>query len=132
MRVERSNDVRGLEFSYSHSKYDVVFKITNRLKFNNDNFKLNGDFKCHIIFEEDSKRILVLLISLLGLEDTTVMEETLNYIEPRSSRLWKISQLMSKFCPCKHLKQIHHNNCSFPLSIFQSDMLVCDAFVVSV
>jgi hypothetical protein len=27
----------------------VTFKIVNRLKFNNDNAKLNDDFKCHIM-----------------------------------------------------------------------------------
>jgi hypothetical protein len=26
----------------------VAFKITNKLKVNNDNFKFNGDFKSHI------------------------------------------------------------------------------------
>ena len=29
--------------------YDMIFKITNRLKVNKDNFKFNNDFKSHII-----------------------------------------------------------------------------------
>ena len=33
---------------------DVAFKITNRLKVNNDNFKFNDDFKSYIIVEKIS------------------------------------------------------------------------------
>jgi hypothetical protein len=29
----------------------MTFKITNELKFNNDHFKFNSDFKYHITFE---------------------------------------------------------------------------------
>jgi hypothetical protein len=38
-----------LVFSWRSSNCDVAFKITNRLKVNNDNFKFNNDFKSHII-----------------------------------------------------------------------------------
>jgi hypothetical protein len=37
-----------LVLSWCHSNCDVTFKITNRLKVNNDNLKFNGDFKNHI------------------------------------------------------------------------------------
>jgi hypothetical protein len=37
-------------FRYS-SNYDVTFKITNKLKVNNDNFKFNSDFKNYITVE---------------------------------------------------------------------------------
>jgi hypothetical protein len=32
--------------------YDVTFKIMNRLKVNNDNYKFNCDFKNHITIEK--------------------------------------------------------------------------------
>jgi ribosomal protein L35 len=34
----------------------VSFKITNRLKINNDNFKFNNNFKRHIIVEKTQKK----------------------------------------------------------------------------
>jgi hypothetical protein len=36
---------------YSSPNCDITFKITNRLKVNNDNFKFNDDFKSHITVE---------------------------------------------------------------------------------
>jgi hypothetical protein len=36
----------------------VTFKITNRLKANNNNFKFNGDFTSHITVEKNNKKIL--------------------------------------------------------------------------
>jgi hypothetical protein len=33
-----------------HPKYDVTFKIINRLKFNNNHLKLNSNFKWYITF----------------------------------------------------------------------------------
>jgi hypothetical protein len=38
-------------FSRCPSNYDLTFKITDRLKVNNDNVKFNDDFKRHIIVE---------------------------------------------------------------------------------
>jgi hypothetical protein len=38
-----------LVFFWCSPNYDVTFKITNRLKVNNDNFKFNCNFKSHII-----------------------------------------------------------------------------------
>jgi hypothetical protein len=35
-------------FSWYSLNYDVAFKLTNKLKVNNDNFKFNGNFKSHI------------------------------------------------------------------------------------
>ena len=40
-----------LMFSWCSLNHDVAFKITNRLKVNNDNFKFNDDFKSHITIE---------------------------------------------------------------------------------
>ena len=37
-----------LVFFWCSPNCDVVFKITNRLKINNDNLKFNDDFKSHI------------------------------------------------------------------------------------
>jgi hypothetical protein len=37
-----------LVFLWYSPNYDVTFKITNRLKINNDNLKFNGNFKSHI------------------------------------------------------------------------------------
>jgi hypothetical protein len=37
-----------LMFSWCSLNCDITFKITNRLKVNNDNFKFNDDFKSHI------------------------------------------------------------------------------------
>jgi hypothetical protein len=37
-----------LVFSWYSLNCDMAFKITNRLKINNDNFKFNGNFKCYI------------------------------------------------------------------------------------
>ena len=34
------------------SNYDIAFKIINRLKVNNNNFKFNGNFKSHIIIRK--------------------------------------------------------------------------------
>ena len=46
----RNNDIRKTIVIYSHFKYNVAFKIINKLKFNNDRLKFNGDFKSHIMF----------------------------------------------------------------------------------
>jgi hypothetical protein len=35
---------------------DVIFKITNRLKVDNDNLKFNGDFKSHITVRRTPKK----------------------------------------------------------------------------
>ena len=35
---------------------DVAFKITNRLKVNNDNLKFNSNFKSHITIERTPKK----------------------------------------------------------------------------
>jgi hypothetical protein len=35
---------------------DVIFKITNRLKVNNDNLKFNSDFKGHITVRRTQKK----------------------------------------------------------------------------
>jgi glutathione peroxidase-family protein len=40
-----------LVFFWCPLNYDVAFKITNKLKVNNDNFKFNGDFKNYIAIE---------------------------------------------------------------------------------
>ena len=45
----------------------MIFKITNKLKFNNDHIKLNDDFKCNIMVEITLKGTLVLFILLLNL-----------------------------------------------------------------
>ena len=42
-------------FSRYSLNCDVIFKITNKLKANNDNIKFNGDFKSHIIVERTSE-----------------------------------------------------------------------------
>jgi hypothetical protein len=41
-----------LVFSEYPSNYNVTFKIINRLKVNNDNFKFNCNFKRHITVEK--------------------------------------------------------------------------------
>ena len=41
-----------LVFSWYFFNCDVTFKITNKLKVNNNNFKSNGDFKSHITIEK--------------------------------------------------------------------------------
>jgi hypothetical protein len=50
-----------LVFSWCHPNCDVLFKITNRLKINNDNLKFNSNFKSHItvgrILEKHYKKI---------------------------------------------------------------------------
>ena len=38
-----------LVFSWYPTNYDVTFKITNKLKVNTNNFKLNSNFKSHTI-----------------------------------------------------------------------------------
>jgi hypothetical protein len=38
-----------LVFPWCPSNCDVTFKITNKLKVNNNDFKFNGDFIRHII-----------------------------------------------------------------------------------
>ena len=38
-----------LEFLWYSLNYNVTFKITNKLKVNNDNLKFNDNFKSHII-----------------------------------------------------------------------------------
>jgi hypothetical protein len=45
-----------LMFSCYLLNCDITFKITNRLKVNNDNFKLNDDFKSHITVERTLER----------------------------------------------------------------------------
>jgi hypothetical protein len=45
-----SNAIRFLEFSYSHLKCDVHFKITNKSKVNKSHIKFNDNFKNHITF----------------------------------------------------------------------------------
>jgi hypothetical protein len=47
-----------LVFSSCSPNCNVAFKITNRLKVNNDNFKFNGDFKSHIIVRRTLKEQL--------------------------------------------------------------------------
>jgi hypothetical protein len=39
-------------------KYDVIFKITNKLKFNNNHLKFNINFKSYIIFRRTPKELL--------------------------------------------------------------------------
>jgi hypothetical protein len=43
-----------LMFSWYPRDCDVSFKITNRLKANNDNLKFNNDFKSHITVRRTS------------------------------------------------------------------------------
>ena len=45
-----------LAFSWYYLNYDGTFKMINRLKINNDNFKFKGNFKSHITIERTSKR----------------------------------------------------------------------------
>ena len=49
-----------LVFFWCSYNYDMIFKVTNRLKVNNDNFKFNDNFKSHIIF----RRIHIFLINM--------------------------------------------------------------------
>ena len=44
---------------------DVPFKITNKLKVNNDNFKSNGDFKRHITVKKTPSAKITHSISLI-------------------------------------------------------------------
>jgi hypothetical protein len=43
-------------FSRCPSNYDLTFKITDRLKVNNDNVKFNDDFKRHITVERTLRK----------------------------------------------------------------------------
>jgi hypothetical protein len=45
----------------------MTFKIINILKFNNDRFKFNSDFKCHIIFEMIHLIYIIVLIRTVKL-----------------------------------------------------------------
>jgi hypothetical protein len=47
-----------LVFSWCHPNCDVLFKITNRLKVNNDNLKFNGNFKSHITVGRNTRKTL--------------------------------------------------------------------------
>jgi hypothetical protein len=44
-----------LVFFWYFLNYDVLFKITNRLKVNNYNFKLNDNFKKYITVDKTPK-----------------------------------------------------------------------------
>ena len=46
-----------LEFFYSHFKCDVTFKITNQSKLNKLHFKINNNFKSHVIFKITLKKL---------------------------------------------------------------------------
>jgi hypothetical protein len=49
-----------LVFSWYFSNREVIFKITNRLKVNNNNnFKSNGNFKSHITVRRTSRELPV-------------------------------------------------------------------------
>ena len=48
MKKNRKVLVVFLVFFWCSSNYNVTFKITNRLRVNNDNFKFSSDFKNHI------------------------------------------------------------------------------------
>jgi hypothetical protein len=45
-------------FTWYSPNCDVTFKITNKLKVNNDNFKFNSNFKSHITVERTPKKHL--------------------------------------------------------------------------
>ena len=47
-----------LVFSWYFPNCDVTFKIINRLKVKNDNFKFNDDFKSHIIVGKTLKEYI--------------------------------------------------------------------------
>jgi hypothetical protein len=46
-------------FSQYPLKYDIPFKIINRLKVNNNNLKINDNFKSHIIIKRTPKSIFL-------------------------------------------------------------------------
>ena len=46
-----------LIFFWCSLNYDVPFKITNKLKVNNYNFKFNNNFKSHITGERTPKKV---------------------------------------------------------------------------
>jgi hypothetical protein len=53
--IEREILIILLVFFWCFSHYDVIFKIINRLKVNNDNFKFNYNFKNHVTVERTNK-----------------------------------------------------------------------------
>jgi hypothetical protein len=73
-------------FLWCSPNYDVVFKISNRLKVNNDNFKFNGNFKNHVIVERIPREHLAFLIYIY----IYIYIFTSNQMEPKAALLEQV------------------------------------------